>query len=100
MAIKFTCPACPVQAEGKIYGFDWYFRSRGRAWSFEVAREMWKTGVIFECWGLYDDNEESGYGAGHMSKRKAVSIIESCLALYRKARPDKIGHYIERAVHA
>lgn len=28
---------CPVQGEGKVDGFSWYFRSRWSTWSFSVS---------------------------------------------------------------
>lgn len=96
MKIVFSCTGCPVQAQGKINRFDWYFRSRGDTWTFEVSRKLFKKPIIFYGEGLYDDNENSGFGAGHMSTQKARAIILKCLALFRTARPDLIGHWIER----
>lgn len=31
---------CPVQAEGKINGFPFYFRSRGGHWSLSIANAL------------------------------------------------------------
>ena len=31
------CGQCPVQAEGKINGLPFYFRSRGASWSLSIA---------------------------------------------------------------
>jgi hypothetical protein len=95
--IKFSCTGAPVQAEGKVCGMEWYFRSRGTWWSFSVARKMWKTETIYECGGSWTDNENSEFGASWMDLRKARSLIRGCLQLYRVARPDKIGHWIERS---
>jgi len=33
------CGTCPVQAEGKINGLPFYFRSRGRYWMLAIAKE-------------------------------------------------------------
>lgn len=35
---KWTCPHCPVQAEGRLSdGRPWYFRARGGCWSLRVG---------------------------------------------------------------
>lgn len=81
-----------MQAEGEIHGYGWYFRSRGSEWSFEVLGEP----QIFYCSGYYDDNQKSGFGASWMPKEKCAEIITACLNLYEIARPDLVGHTIER----
>lgn len=77
-------------------GHDWYFRSRGSAWTFDVAKIMWKSDNIFHIEGNYDDNEKSGFGASWMSLRKAEKIIDACLTLYRIAPAHRAGHTIIR----
>lgn len=93
---NFTCKGCPMQAEGKVYDYEWYFRARGGGWTFEVGSKVLETPSIFGCSGDYDDNEKSGFGAGWMPIEKCESIIDACLALYEIARPDLVGHVIER----
>lgn len=76
--IRFTCEACPVQAEGTIDGAPFYFRARGQHWEIEIAggpvlefmgrgpAEGWWDG---EAWG------DTRFAAGWMEHDEARRLI-------------------------
>ena len=35
MEVKVTCEACPLQIEGQVYGWTFYFRARHDQWRIE-----------------------------------------------------------------
>jgi hypothetical protein len=74
---------CPVQAEGVIDGFVFYFRARGRAWSVEIydgAHEPWTTTQ------LYSDEP---YAAGWMTEDEARAFIEKAAQWFRREREER-----------
>ena len=74
---------CPVEAEGTICGKQFYFRARGRRWSFTVDDDptdpLKKPEWYAECtWG------NSQFAAGWMPEDEARRLIEWCAAEYAK----------------
>jgi hypothetical protein len=79
---KFTCCACPVQAEGTIDGLELYFRSRHDEWTFAIGADA-----------VMIDRREDGFfrrapvmDAGYLPLADAEAIIERCLGEYRLTR--------------
>ena len=71
---------CPVQAEGIIDGFMFYFRARGRAWSVEIydgGEEPWTTTQFYS---------DEPYAAGWMSEDEARGFIEKAATWFRVER--------------
>ncbi|MBF5091959.1 hypothetical protein F1640_18565 [Novosphingobium sp. NBM11] len=75
---------CPVQAEGDVDGHRFYFRARGAAWQFHVARtddEIFSNPVFYR---------EEGYGeypqAGWMPEHEAIGFIVDSIAQFRAGR--------------
>ncbi len=71
---------CPVQAEGQIDGFVFYFRARGRAWSVEIydgGDEPWVTTQFYS---------DEPYAAGWMSEDEARAFIETAARWFRSER--------------
>lgn len=76
---------CPVQAEGTINGYPFYFRSRYMRWSIRVARN--KDGDPFDndAW-YYDEDYPSIEGEEHLrwvsvgyaAKEECIKFIERC----------------------
>jgi hypothetical protein len=85
---------CPVQAEGTIDGWPFYFRARGTRWSFEVSEPG------FEACGeaVWDHVESYGdgpYAAGWMDEDEARAFIEQAaerFVAWRKANPAVDGN--------
>jgi len=76
---------CPVQAEGTINGYPFYFRSRHMRWSIRVARN--KDGDPFDddAWYFEEDypskeGEEHlrRVSAGYAAKEECIKFIERC----------------------
>jgi hypothetical protein len=85
--------ACPLQGEGTVDGFAWYFRARGSSWSFEVsdsfseadidATHYWDRSKNYWCdEGTYG----TGYDASWMPFSVAWNLIESAIATYRASK--------------
>ena len=75
LVIDWIDGCCPVQGEGTIVGHPWYFRARGRRWTWRV----WCDGTSPGSIGLYTCTAEWGDGefaAGYMPLDVARGIIE------------------------
>jgi hypothetical protein len=86
----FSCAACPVQAEGTIEKFPFYFRARHRTWSFSVALDERRDAVDVQSsdQGFY---REASYGddessASYMPLSEARKIIERCTEEFLRRR--------------
>jgi hypothetical protein len=81
------CGQCPVQAEGKINGLPFYFRSRGVSWSLSIATmpdgdSLDDEEVYFHA-EIYD-GENSGdfrFGAGYANVDECLAFIERAAKL-------------------
>jgi len=74
---------CPVQAEGTINEYPFYFRSRGNHWSFSVApkgESPVSMGMFFrrEKWG------NKSFAAGYMPEKEVRRIIQKCAEEFEK----------------
>jgi len=76
---------CPVQAEGTINGYPFYFRSRHARWSMRIASS--KEGDPFNNDALFieedyptkeDQAEHRRVSAGYASKEECTEFIERC----------------------
>lgn len=65
---------CPVQAEGKINGEEFYFRARGEHWALNVGGKDVVGDPRARVQGRYVD-ETNKYEAGWMSEEKARELI-------------------------
>ena len=86
MEIEFTSgPSgkCPVQAEGTINGYPFYFRSRHARWSIRIA--LTKDGDPFDNDALFieedyptkeDQPEYRRVSAGYASKEECIEFIK------------------------
>ncbi len=86
---------CPVQAEGKINGFPFYFRSRGGNWSLSIAKTKRGNPLNYEkCHvhrepysGIHRDEPEDfhgrkvQFGAGYAERDECRAFIERAAAL-------------------
>ena len=77
------CGLCPVQAEGKINGLPFYFRSRGNNWSLSIAAtpdgDPLDHDARFHHHEIYDG--VSPYGAGYAEPYEAKAFIERAAKL-------------------
>lgn len=82
---------CPVEGEGMVDGYEFYFRARGQRWTLYVAAVAGETGDPLDAsawstgapWG----NEPSS--AGYMSDEEAWRLIEEGVAKWRVERERK-----------
>jgi hypothetical protein len=81
----------PVQAEGTINGFKFYFRSRHNEWTFAISEypEIDPVDIQFpetgKLYGFFAQGEYGGtfeYKASYMDNATAMSIIENCSVEY------------------
>lgn len=83
---------CPVQAEGTIVGKPFYFRARGRRWTFEVGDNVLKED---DTWG-YEWCHEEPYGdtefaAGWMTEDEARSFVALAAERYLREMSGETG---------
>lgn len=68
---------CPVQAEGVLDGFMFYFRARGTTWSFEV----YDGGE--NPWCTIQKYSDEPFAAGWMTEEEATACIHRAAKWYR-----------------
>jgi len=77
---------CPVQAEGKIDGKSFYFRSRGSSWSLSVGGDL----VSNPEWQYIEDYGEDEFSAGWMPEDEARDFIEKAAGLFLKSKFEEV----------
>lgn len=84
------CGHCPVQAEGTIDGFPFYFRARWDAWSLRVAAEKNGDPILHSTW-MHEEEYPGGgeYGAGYASKEECVEFINKCAKLWAERKVEE-----------
>jgi hypothetical protein len=84
---------CPVQAEGEINGWPFYFRARGQHWSLEVAEPGFQA-CGEAVWETFVDYGDEPFAAGWMEEDEARGFIASAAAQFlewRAAHPEVDG---------
>ena len=78
---------CPVQAEGRINGLPFYFRSRGGIWSLSIAATPDGDPLDYDTC-LYHQEPYDGvnsddfkYGAGYANAEESKAFIERAAKL-------------------
>ena len=81
------CGLCPVQAEGKINGLPFYFRSRGGSWSLSIAATPDGDPLDYDTC-LYHQEPYDGvnrddfrFGAGYANAVESRAFIERAAKL-------------------
>jgi hypothetical protein len=82
---EYLAGQCPVQAEGTVDGVPFYFRSRGKRWSFTVGGGYGHPNT----WS-YAEDYGTRYEAGWITQRQALAFIATGVAQYR-ARNDQVA---------
>lgn len=75
--------SCPVQAEGTIDGFPFYFRARGEHWSLSIASGEDKD-PVFPKDG-FTHRERYGnepFAAGYITNEEAIGFIEKASEVF------------------
>jgi hypothetical protein len=81
------CGTCPVQAEGKINGLPFYFRSRGNNWSLSIAATpdgdpLGDENIHFHCEPYNGVNSDDfRFGAGYAKAVESRAFIERAAKL-------------------
>ena len=83
--IKELYGNCPVQADGTIDGWPFYFRARGERWSFSIG----KNPVGDPHWFIIRPYGGGAGEAGWMTEDEARLAIAEAAALWRQGHP---GH--------
>jgi len=76
---------CPVQAEGTVDGYAFYFRARGERWQFHVAPD---DALIFsdqEVFYLEEPYGDGPFDAGWMEVHEAEAFIRKAADAFRAA---------------
>lgn len=73
---------CPVQAEGTIAGKPFYFRARGRKWSFEVGDGDLDDIAWVANWHYEESYGDGPYDAGWMPEKDALRFIQEAVQRY------------------
>ena len=74
---------CPLQAEGAIDGVPFYFRARGKNWSFCVGDDP----INHPTWEYGESYGDGPFDAGWMTTDEALSFIRKAAAMYMERRP-------------
>lgn len=86
---SFTSYAAPVQAEGEVRGYSFYFRARGITWTFGVASGPEADPVLVESpeRGFYREGTFRGeaFSASYMPLTTARDIIQGCIEAFVSA---------------
>ncbi len=85
---------CPVQAEGFVDGFPFYFRARGNHWSMTIANrvDFPQEDLYHGCpdaWYYEEKYGEGPFDAGWMELSEANRFIRKAVKLYRKPQNRK-----------
>jgi hypothetical protein len=83
------CGACPVQAEGFVDGFPFYFRSRGETWSLSISTSRDVDALDDENCLFYSEdyegknrdleasiNDDYIFSAGYAERDECIEFIE------------------------
>ncbi len=74
---------CPVQAEGRINGKEFYFRARGNSWSLRIGG----SDVVMEPeWAYEEDYGDCPFAAGWMTETEARGFIAQAARKYANAK--------------
>lgn len=93
--IEYIGGNCPVQAEGIIDGYPFYFRARGNTWRLEVCLDKSQPVNCLVWWeaecGVWEHEENYGerFEAGWMSKEEACQFINKAAILFCKSQIKK-----------
>jgi hypothetical protein len=79
---KVTCEACPLQIEGTIDGFAFYFRARHRHWTMGIGGDP----VDEPLWHMGGPWGDGPFAAGWMPEETGRAIVLKCCELWRVAR--------------
>ena len=81
---------CPVQAEGTISGYPFYFRSRHARWSLHVASSPSGDPLDDDAWTIIEDyplkgetEETRRVSAGYATKDECMRFIERHAATWK-----------------
>lgn len=81
--MEMTCPACPMQYEGKVNGKTAYYRDRHGVWSFEIY-----DGELFESKLLYEKSGASDEVYGYKGMLAAEKRIMKCSFKFALKNPE------------
>jgi len=83
------CGSCPVQAEGTISGYPFYFRSRHARWSLHVASSPSGDPLDDDAWSTIEDypvigetEENRRVSAGYATENECIAFIERHAATF------------------
>jgi len=84
------CGTCPVQAEGTINGYPFYFRSRHARWSLHVAATKESDPLDDDAWSIIEDYPVTGVtknlllDAGYATEDECRRFIERHAEIFTK----------------
>lgn len=75
---------CPVQIEGEIDGYHYYFRARGTRWTFQIADVPHKDPI--DAPNFMEGRIDAEFAAGWMPHPLARALVDWALAVYQAER--------------
>lgn len=75
--------ACPVQVWGKIDEHSFYFRSRGKKWSLQIADTLYSDPMGKNAWSYREVYSEEEFAAGWITPQEAVAFINKATQIWR-----------------
>ena len=74
---------CPVQAEGTVDGFPFYFRSRYDTWTVYIATNKDSDPLDEQSWVNHEAYPSGGqFSAGYAPREECVEFISKCAKLW------------------
>lgn len=89
--IFYITGGVPVFAEGKVDGFEFYFRARGNRWHFEIAYEddpSYSRGSLWRMERRYGSRQ---FAASWMPQTEALAFILECAFRFREHQAETAG---------
>ena len=87
LTVYYITGGVPVVAEGKVEGFEFFFRARGNRWQFHVAYEddpSYTRGALWRREGWYGT---ARFAASWMPHADALALVLDCAARFRDELP-------------
>jgi len=80
---------CPVQAEGTVNGYPFYFKARGNRLRLFVANKPGGNPLGCDAWSHEEPCGEEAFAAGYANTATCTSFIEIAAALWARTAAER-----------